>query len=677
MSDISKKILSIDPDEQDSASKTSPSSPATSGAETYPAFVHRTSPMPTPQKDQQSRRWIIWIGIILAILWSGLSASFLFLQPSNTVGLFTPIGLTISGLIILFPALALLMFCMAVSKLGQVSARADSLSYASERLLQADQSSAEQAKTLAEAIRGQINSLDNEMTVLADRFEATRDMAQAHSITLNEASSSLLSTNQTLEQSLIEQRRALESMMKIAEEKFQQTEKTLEEQKHSLSEIMDHATLSLNEAGQKLEDKSRAFDSFISESEARLTSMTEKFSDTEERSIVISDKLKGHVEALTQKISNLQSQNVRLSETLESRMPLLSSLSDSADAAKDELFGVISKSVDATDALRAEVKSASDLLSEKFQDLNSGLTERQNSTREIIKQAEDSVSASQEKAEKTLQEIEARLKRLQEISAGIEAVQTLKGKVENNNPVASTKPSEKLSSERLHLRPLEEDLPNAPDSSSYPYDLELDPLDLEADMSIPLPEVEAHDAQSGDADVVKPVTESAPLFGRAKPKEKSPWRWRDMMGGFDSPDSAEDLNKDGLNKRGLNPDDIHHDVSAPDAAAYPEAPRPFDLWIGHLGIDLDDGLNHGTVLDAANAIVMKSETISTVLWRRVPHLAEEISAATQTHEGFAEAAHHYRERLSDSINPEIMNRDAIRNRLNTTDGKLYLLSCLV
>ena len=672
MSDISKKILSIDPDEQDSASNTFPSSPATSGAEeTYPAFVHRPSPVPTPQKDQQSGRWIIWIGIILAILWSGLSASFLFMQPSNTVGLFTPIGLTISGLIILFPALVLLLFCMAVSKLGQVSARADNLSYASEKLLQADQSSAEQAKTLAEAIRRQINSLDNDMTALAGRFEATRDMAQAHSKTLNETSSSLLSTNQTLGQSLIEQRTALESMMKIAEEKFQQTEKTLEEQKRSLSETMDHATLSLNEAGEKLDDKSRAFDSFISESEARLTSMTKKFSDTEERSIVISDKLKGHVEALTQKISDLQSQNARLSETLESRMPLLSSLSDSADAAKDELFGVISKSVDATDALRAEVKSASDLLSEKFQDLNSGLTERQNSTREIIKQAEDSVTASQEKAEKTLQEIEARLNRLQEISTGIEAIQTHQGKVENNDLAASTKPSEKLSSERLHLRPLEVDLPNAPDSSSHPYDLELDPLDLEADMSIPLPEVEAHDAQSGDADVVKPLTESAPLFGRAKPKEKSPWRWRDMMGGFDNPDSAEDLNKEDL-----NPENTNHDVSAPDAAPHPEAPRPFDLWIGHLGIDLDDGLNHGTVLDAANAIVMKSETISTVLWRRVPHLAEEISAATQTHEGFAEAAHRYRERLSDSINPEIMNRDAIRNRLNTRDGKLYLLSWL-
>lgn len=673
MSDISKKILSIDPDGQDFTSKTSPSSLAsTGGAESYPAFVHRPAPIPAPRTDQRSGHWIIWIGIIVAVLWSGLSASFLFLQPSSMIGLFTPMGLTISGLIILFPALVLLLFCMAVSKLGQVSARADSLSYASERFLQADQSSAEQAKTLAEAIRGQINSLDNDMTSLVARFEATRNMAQAHSKTLNETSSSLLSTNQTLEQSFIEQRAALELMMKTTEEKFQQTEKALEAQKRSLSETMDRTTLSLNEAGQKLEDKSRAFDSFISENEARLTSMTEKFSSTEERSIVISDKLAGHVETLTQKISDLQSQNARLSETLESRIPLLSSLSDSADAAKDELFGVISKSVDATDALRAEVKSASDLLSEKFQDLNSGLSESQSSTGDLIRQAEESVTASQEKAEKTLQEIEARLKRLQEISAGIEAVQTHGGNVENNNFKGSIEPSEKLSSERLHLRPLEVDLPNVSGSSSHPYDLELDPLDLEAEMSIPLPEVEVHDRQAENADVVKPLADSTPLFGRAKPKEKSPWRWRDMMGGFDNPDSPEDLNKEGLNQN-----DIHHDVSTPDSAPRPETPKAFDHWVDHLGLDPDESLNHGTVLDAANAIVMESETIKAVLWRRVPHLAEEISAVTQTHEGFAEAAHRYRERLSDSINPEIMNRDAIRNRLNTTDGKLYLLSWLV
>ena len=74
---------------------------------------------------------------------------------------------------------------------------------------------------------------------------------------------------------------------------------------------------------------------------------------------------------------------------------------------------------------------------------------------------------------------------------------------------------------------------------------------------------------------------------------------------------------------------------------------------------------------------MKSETIATVLWRRVPHIAEQIASATQTHEGFAEAAHRYRDYHSDAINPEIMNRDAIRNRLNTKDGKLYLLSWLV
>lgn|GEM_PF-6451347 len=673
MSDISKKILSIDPDGQDSNSKTPPSSRASiSNAETYPAFVHRPASISPPQTDQVGGRWVIWIGIILAILWSGLSASFLFLLPSTVEGLFTPTGLTISGLIILFPALVLLLFCMAFSKLAQVSARADSLSYASEKLLQADQSSAEQVKTLAEAIREQMNSLDSDMTALTARFEATRDMTQAHSKTLKETSSSLLSANQTLEQSLGEQRAALESMIKIAEEKFQQTEKVLERQKHSLSETMDRTTLSLDEAGRKFEDKSRAFERFILESEDRLTAMTEKFSAMEERSLVISEKFTGHIETLTQKVSDLQSQNARLSETLESRMPLLSSLSDSANAAKDELFGVISKSVDATDALHAEVKSASDLLAEKFQNLNSGLTERQNSTRDIIKHAEDSVSASQEKAEKTLLQIEKRLKRLQEISAGIEAVQAQHGKEGINNFEGLTELSEKPLSERLHLRPLEDDTSFISDPIPRSYDLEIDPLDLEAEMSIPLPEVEAHDLQPENADVVKPLTDSAPLFGRAKTKEKSPWRWRDMMGGFDNPDSTEILNNENL-----GPNDTHHDVSAPDITPHPETPRPFDLWISHLGINPDEDLNHGTVLDAANAIAMKSETISTVLWRRVPHHAEEISAATQTHEGFAEAARRYRQRLSDSINPEIMNRDAIRNRLNTTDGKLYLLSWLV
>lgn len=645
MSDISKKILSIDPDEGDFLNEsTARSASNRPGEETFPSFVHRPTPLSSPSTDQKGEgRWVIWTGVLLAILWIGLSVAFLLLLPKESVDIFNPINLTLITLIILFPALLIILFCGASHKLSRMSMDSARLSNISERLLQADQTSAHQATNLAGTIRAQMNQLDEEMSALTARFKTARDTAQTHSKTLTETSSSLLSANQTLEDSIKAQRDSLATMMKTADEKFQQTEEKLETQKTSLTETLDRTALSLNEAGQKLEDKSHAFDSFISESETRLSSMSEKLSDAEQKSESMIENLTEQIEGLTQKISDLEAQNTRLSETIETQLPMLSSLTESADAAKEELFGVISKSVDATDALRSEAKSVGELLSEKFQSLNTELSLAQQTTRDIIESGNSSTSIAAERSKQ--------IKGRQIADPGNRDFE--------GSPQDQTKTQK--SEDRLHLRPLEEDKP-LPEAAPKSYDLEIEPLELDTDMSIPSPEREAPAKPQPDPDVVKPLTEPAPLFGRAKPKEKSPWRWRDMMGGFDSPDK-EDEPEQNLTVENETP----LETETP--------PHTLRDWINKSGIDVQT-IDNGTLLEVANAMSMKSETASSVLWRRAPGLAGEVSVAVKEHDGFREAAHLYREELSDTINPEIMNRDALRNRLNTPDGRLYLLSLL-
>jgi len=665
VSDISKKILSIDPDENGSDSETQPRPGSeTSGKEAFPAFVHRPSQTFVSDGDEtKSGRWVIWTGVLLALLWIGLSAAYLYTQPLEGVGLFTPIGLTISGLVILFPGLVLLLFCIASYKLSRMSAKAARLSDICERLLKADQSSAHQATNLAEAIRGQMNRLNNEMSTLTERFETTRQSAQAHSKTLNETSASLLSANETLERSLKEQRTALESMLKTAEEKFQQTEEKLEKQKTSLSDTLDRTALSLGEAGQKLEDKSHAFNQFISESETRLSSMTEKLSTTKQQADAIGEGLETHITALAEKVSALHTENIRLSESLENRLPLLSSLSDSAEVAQEALFGVISKSVDATDALRSEAKLVGDLLSEKFQTLNDELSETKASTQTIIDQGEKSGRNTLESAQKALSDLETRLERLGEKSSEIETRQMTAPYSQDEDSQTPPPSPSKLVGNRLHLRPLE-DAPSSLPAGSKPYDLQIEPLDLETDMSIPAPEQNISTHSSSASDVVKPLSSSAPLFGRTKAKEKSPWRWRDMMGGFDNP------------SHDIEPEE-NVKVESETTPNQRTTLKTFDQWIHEIGLNPDKSINDGTVLEAANALATGSESLAAVIWQRIPDIASEIEAAAQEYDGVPESAHRHREHVSETINPEIMNREALRNRLNTMDGKLYLLSWLV
>jgi predicted nucleic acid-binding Zn-ribbon protein len=653
VSDISKKILSIDPDGSPSDSEiVTPRASEKSDNEVFPAFVHRPSSNFVPNsEDSKSGRWVIWVGLILAVLWIGLSAAFLFLQPSEGAYFSSPTGLIVSGLVILFPALLVLLFCIASYKLSRMSARASNLSLISQQLLQADQTSAQLATNLAETIRAQMNQLDEQMSDLTSRFETLRHEAQSHSKSLSDSSASLLSTNETLEKGLNAQRKSLDAMISSVEEKFHQTQEKLEGQKTSLSETLERSAFSLNEAGQKLEDKSQAFEGFISESERRLSSMTETLSTSKREAGEVIEGLSGQISALTEKVSDLQTENMRLSEALENKLSLLSSLTDSANDAKEELFGVISKSVDATDALRSDAKSVSDLLSEKFQTLNRELSDSQKATRETVKIREASTLAELEKSQQALSELEARLKRLNKKSVEIELQQ---------KQTAQTS-DESLSRDRLHLRPLEEEQ-TSPQSDPNSFDLEIEPLDLDSDMSIPSSEAQEPRLTDSSPDVIKPLTEPAPLFGRGKPKEKTPWRWRDMMGGFENPDE-ESASEENLT------------VESKQSAEESSSPSSFENWIEKTAID-KNRLAASTLIETARAMAMRTETVSSVIWRCEPGLAEEVSSIAKSHEGFAEAARLYQIEKSEEINPEIMNQEALRNRLNTPDGKLFILSYL-
>lgn len=653
MSDISKKILSIDPDESPSGSEiVTPPASETTQNEAFPAFVHRPSSNFVPSSEQtKSGRGLIWVGLILAMLWIALSAAFIFLQPSENAFFSSLSGLTVSGLIILFPALLAILFCIASYKLSQMGTRAARLSAISERLLQADQSSAQMATNLAETIRTQMNQLDDQMSELTGRFETLRNSAQSHSKSLTDSSASLLSTNETLENTFKSHRESLEAMVKTVEEQFGETQDKLDAQKVSLSEALERSTLSLNEAGRNLEDKSQVFDRFMTKSERRLSVMTESLSTSNREAADVIDGLDRQISGLAEKLSELKTENTRLSEALESKLSLLSTLTDSANDAKEELFGVISKSVDATDALRSEAKSVGDLLSEKFQKLNNELFENQKTVQEVIQNREKSNLAELERSHQALSELEARLKHLGEKSKEIEFKQEIK-----------TKSSDEGSSrDRLRLRPLDE-VQDSPQSNTDSFDLEVEPIDLDADMSIPSSNTQQSLLASGSAEVIKPLTEPAPLFGRAKAKEKTPWRWRDMMGGFENPDE-EDGTQQNLTVEGKQP------------AEQETAPGNFESWIEKTAVD-KNRLTASTLTETARAMALRTESIESVIWRCEPDLAEEVSSIAKSHEGFAEAARVYQIEKSEEVNPEIMNREALRNRLNSPDGKLFLLSFL-
>lgn len=634
-----------------------------------PDFVRRPEPMiPLLQSDTGTSTWLLWVGSIFALFWMMASAAYFFMQPIGDLQSLSPLGLLSLFAAILFPALTILLFFIAAHKLNKVTENAQRLTEISQILLKADDTAAGQAKNLAGSIRHEMNQLNEELANLTDRLKFLQENASDHAELLNSSSSSFLATSDVIGQNLTTQRQSLESMSQTTEARLDSLLSMVSMRKDALIEATAISAKKLDAAGLSLEQQLGKYEGFVANFEAQLSNATKTLKQSEGDSKALIIGLSQQTTDISATIETLKSENTRLETLLSERLGLLQTLNQSNNEANEALTETIQHSLNATDKMREETIKSQAALGVKREELLSTITSAENKTKQTLSDQNALILSKLTQTEAILSKLDSRVDRLQKNTDAVEAQQLAHAETRDMGLEIPEQPKKKSAGGRLNLTPLDTDREQVVYQSKTDiptegsYDLTIEPLELGADMRLPSSSGLVNTA----SDLIRPLSTNTPLFGGAKKKEKSPWRWKDMMGGFDNADNTPEDNQDSnLSMAPLGFDDN---------ASVEE--QNFEAWLQEFDLNANAIVSDGTILDVANAMSLEPENTISVLRKRLPEISDHLISLSEDTIGFSKAAKIWHNQFAETLNPEIMNRDAIRNQLSTREGKIYLLSIL-
>lgn len=661
MSDISKRIHSIDPVADRAPLKLSATKVET---DDVPEFVRRSEPMiPLLQNGDSSNAWLIWTGCILALLWITASVAYFYLQPIGDVTALSPSAIFGLFAAVFFPAITLLLFFIATHKLNKVSSQSEHLAQISQALLRADETAATQAKTLASSIRLEMNNLGEDLASLTDRLGFLQENASEHVELLNTNTSSFLATSDVIRQNLTIQRQSLESMAQTTEAKLDSLSTLVSTREKSLKDTTELSSQNLENAGRILEERLSKYETFVSDIEVQLLKSSELLGESEAKSHDVVKLLSERTEDMSAKIEALQTENATLQTLMAERLELLEKLNLSNNEANATMTETIQHSLTATDKMREETTQSDKVIAKKREELEQSIAAAEAQAKQSIAEQNAVLLSKLDETGTILAKLDARIERLHKNTEIIEAEQLSNAETRDIGLEIPKQTSAKPFGSPLNLKPLEVEsvLPslNQVKNSENFHDLTVEPYTLNPEMRLSSNQSSAIQSDL-EEDLLKPLGRPDPVFGQSKKKEKSPWRWKDMMGGFDN----------------ANEPAPENEAVAPQPSSKSSKIQSFEAWLNDFDLNSDAIISDGTILDFANAIIQSPADTINVLEQRMPDISQHLKSLAVEHEGFAEAANVSSALFAETINPEIMNRDAIRNRLSTRDGKTYLLALL-
>ncbi|RKQ71293.1 hypothetical protein DES40_0606 [Litorimonas taeanensis] len=664
MSDISKKILSIDPEQGEKSVRPttsashdvsqSPSDKSLNNHDVIPSFVTKPSRHTLTETSDPINKALLWTGLVLSVLWITACLCYLFLLKNIELAEIPPIQWGELSIMLFFPAALIYLFFLACHKLKQFSVKADKLSRTSLSLLQADENASMQTRNLAETIRHEISKLDKAMNQATSRLDTLRDTSKQHTDLIDEKTSALLSINESVKADMQEQKSILDDITQVTEARLTNLSSHLKTQQANFSEITTQSADKLVKVNTEMAGTLSQFEVFTQSVEARVIQATESLKSVEanaEKTLL----------ALTEKSENLQSlvnmlteRNQSLETIMEGHFETLSELNYKNEKANALFAETLSKSLQASQSLKEDMLAHQEQVDAKKQAL-----EAKHKSQET--QLADSLS----KARNSLAQIEAKLSQLEDGTRNIEG-QKLAQAETHTLPFSTTRSLDvnppSLAGGRVHLKPLDTELPS--DNESY-YG------EMEGDISIPDSHEDLLDLATTTPDLVRPIDEPQSGFGKKKKKEKSAWRWRDLMGGFDGIDiDQETTDYNNIEITETNIEKLDH---APASELKPS----FEKWLSDLGIDGQTIVTDGTVLDVSDAIASSPDTSQSLLEERLTGVVDHFRSISQDNPYFKTSAQNLCAEFEETLNPQIMNKQAIRARLGTPEGKIYLLARLV
>ncbi|WP_418152877.1 hypothetical protein AB8615_05015 [Litorimonas sp. RW-G-Af-16] len=693
MSDITKKIFSIEPDIADvvqnidaepvkhvEAPIVRPSATPPK-ADPVPEFITRDRPMfakTTTVPDEPATAWIMWTGILLTFVWIAAVATYVF----GVAGLgssMEPMALTGLIMAVLLPAILITLLWMSWRRLAQMTFEAQRIAIVAETLTRADDVALGTTQNLANGIRAELAEVDKRLAKTVDDFSTLQVNISAEKRAIDEAGLSLSERAEDVGRNLTLQRQALESISGTFDSKMETLTAAIERQSQSLTDATQQANTNIGTATEKLAKTTGVVIEAGSALESKLSGASETIASSEAQISMLNTKL-------AEMIARLQEEQTKIQSELTLQVREINEASETATQSAELLMSSLRSGQDTVSALNTASLTTNETINQQFSDMGDKIAEAQVKANDISDKAATRVQESLAETRKDLAKLETDMLALQ---AKLRNARTKSEELDLGLPPQPQQPD--AGNGRLRITPLETDFPPVepprivpelrgpqtvdmldPDMIvELPDEIPTDgPLNLGADMLIASADDEI---TSFEPDVLRRPAPVAKGFGRSKNKDKGGWRWRDMLGGLERPDpdpnseqSASDIVKPLFGEP----------LSAPEPAPAEPAVNGGDIVATLCQLQLAPSaiVDDGTIIEASNAFVnhgveAMQANVAKRLQSPAEHLRHELRANPSMLQAFQDFTSQYADKLSD-LPPLPAN---LRAELGTAHGRAFLI----
>ena len=729
MSDITKKILSIEPDFEpktkpardsiiksvDIGSKPAaksagthasdiPSLRGSSTPETYPDFITREgkaagdkasedkiapiAAKPKPAQTNESTQytaevpktaWIMWTGIALTLIWMAASAAIYYGLFGTTIKALSPVALSGLILAVLLPAVLITLLWMTWRRLALISYEAGRVTHAAQILTRADESALINTRNLAVGIQSELSLVDEQLGKMLGRFEGLKNDVTSHGQDINAVGLTLTERTEDVGRNLTLQRQALESITSTFDTRMETLGTTIETQSTKLSELTDtaaknietaeqtltQAAETLTKSSETLNQTSQDTSQALETSHQAIESGNKNLSDNHEQLSALHDKIAELVSALKTQQDKVKADLVAQSENLQS-------MSDMAKGSTDSLQQNLSLGSDLLTALSKSNSHTKEAMQQRFTDMEAMIEETQSRADALTESAnsrlQDSLTQTREELSKLETDVQALNTKLDKKSSTPQQLN-----LDGIEP-------QKSGHGRLNLKPLETDFPpvepprftsqdKTPSYEQPPLDL---PLDLEgAELDTPINLGADMEIENPDADIIN-----------LDPDVLRPAADMELTGkGFGKTRNTKEKAKSGWRWR-----DMLGGLEQPDAKPASNAPLTMpDMNIDELSAHMISRLtsakltpsaivDKGTVIEAAKARVKSGPaTMLTIVDTRLSAPVSHLRGQLAAHPAFKNTTRNFVTQYGQIIAQSSVHDKDLRTKLSTNEGRAYLL----
>ena len=669
---ISKKITSIEPDDPPFEER-----PVTSGdaAENPQPYSREIDPPVSVNSTVLSALFLV--------IWLGVSA-LLFLTVLKLPAHWQNYGaLDWAGItgIILLPLILIGIMHFTLQRLSSLTGLAHGLYRAAHELSNPDKTVIAKSKTMAHAVAKQVDQVNEKLNAAVGHMASLEEILETQSTNLNQASVSSAKTTSEITDTIKEQKQSLANISETLDGRMNALSNMFSSHTQQLADTVRMAEQKIKEARISMEGATAKINTASDTVRSNTVKATSTLSDSHEeiktlgdiihqRSEELDEVYKKHANDLTGMIEHLREEQNNLGVSLEDRLEKMRDLSLSAQASAESLSEASRAGKETIQALSQSANLADSAVKARFEELEQMVNYSTEHAQSISDKASQRVQDSLEHTRKEIARIEADMAALQNklttSAAKMKHNVSLEDEVVN---VQAAKQSKlvKTKRKRLFVRDIEEI--NDPDNGlaiAPPQDQKPSPdpgVEQKTEPDTHLDFI-SETGKPGD-DIIEAIRPTIPPHSRKREKSKGGFSIKNLFSGKrEGEDSSYAIVTP---VKPAEPKPAIKSIS-------PENTRKFIEDLIGLGFSPNAIVDDGCIIEAANSRVSNgheemSRTVANRLKSPVIHLTRLIA----NDDGLSEQAIAFATQFDQSVEQLGGNREAIRAKLETEDGRAYLL----